>query len=178
MKKLTYILLFAQVLLLASCNNQQVYGNLLKEEKKLIDNYVKRNNINIVTTEPQTKEEWGENTYYQIDDYFYYHLVSMGDTLIDPIAYNDDIIIRYRRYTLDVYADTVSAWNTNDSMSPISYRVGESTSDVCQGWFQAITLMKYHNAECRIICPSKLGFTDASTSVTPYVYDLRIKIRR
>ena len=178
MKRTAFILLSAQLLLLASCENEQTYSYLLKNEKKLIESYIKRNNINVVTVEPITEEEWGENDYFQLDDYFYYRLTAVGDTTIEPLAYNDDIIIRYRRYTLDEYADTLSAWNTNDAMSPVEFRVGETTSAVCDGWLQAIGMMKYHNAECRIICPSKLGFSDASTTVTPYVYDLKIKIRR
>ncbi|MBR1808728.1 MAG: DUF4827 family protein [Paludibacteraceae bacterium] len=178
MKKFAYVILFAQLLTLTACNNEQVYGNLLKQEKKLINSYIKRNNINIVTTEPLTEEEWGENNYYQLDDYLYYRLTSVGDTTIEPLEYNDDIILRYRRYTLDEYADTLSAWNTNDAMSPVEFRIGETSSAVCEGWYLAIGMMKYHNSECRIICPSKMGFNDASTSVTPYVYDLKIKIRR
>ena len=38
--------------------------------------------------------------------------------------------------------------------------------------------MMYTNAECQIICPSKLGFTADQNSVTPYCYIMKMKIKR
>ena len=42
----------------------------------------------------------------------------------------------------------------------------------------AVKLMKYTDAQCEIIVPSKLGFTEDQTSVTPYVYILKIKVKQ
>jgi hypothetical protein len=38
--------------------------------------------------------------------------------------------------------------------------------------------MKYTDSQCEIIVPSKLGFVDDQTTVTPYVYILKIKVRQ
>jgi FKBP-type peptidyl-prolyl cis-trans isomerase len=53
-----------------------------------------------------------------------------------------------------------------------------STSNTCSGWQIALQHMKHSGAECKIICPSKLGFTDQNSSVTPYGYDMKIQIKR
>ncbi len=175
--KLTFLFILALAAFNISCNNQQSYGNELQAEKKLIEDYIKRNNIVIVKIEPLINE-WGENDYYEIDDYLYYHLVDPGDTTSAPLAYGDNISLRYRRYTLNEYSDTLSAWTTSDSASPVEFRMGTSSSKTCEGWLQAVGYMMYNNAQCRIICPSKLGFSDATNSVIPYVYDLKIKVRK
>ncbi len=177
-KHLIPLLLLSLVAVLGSCNgSSQVYGNQLQAEKKLIADYIKRNNINIIKVEP-INEEWGENDYLEIDDYLYFHLVNAGDIDGEPLAYRDYISLRYRKYTLNEYADTISAWTTNDAPSPIEFQIGITSSATCEAWLQAVGYMKYNNAECKIICPSKLGFTDDANSVTPYGYDLKIKVRK
>ena len=178
MKKIHIALLLLAAFFISGCNNNtQVYGNLLKEEKKKIANYISRNNINILKEVPEDGN-WNENDYVEIDDYLYFHLVSAGDSESDPIAYRDYIALRYRKISLDEYADTISIWNTSDSANPVEFQYGVSSSAVCEGWMEAISYMKYNNSVCRIICPSKLGFDEDATSVTPYVYDLKIKIRK
>ena len=37
--------------------------------------------------------------------------------------------------------------------------------------------MKYPNSQCQIIVPSKQGFDDDNTSVTPYIYILKIQVK-
>lgn len=174
------VIILAAMPVWQSCDNAQVYGNQLQDEKELIKSYIKRNNINIIKAEPVDSlgEVWGENDYLEIDDYLYFHLVSAGDTDSEPLAYRDYISLRYRRYTLDIEADTVSAWNTNDSARPVEFQAGVSSDATCEGWMLAIAYMKYNNSECKLICPSKLGFTDDSNNVIPYVYDLKIKVRK
>jgi hypothetical protein len=51
-------------------------------------------------------------------------------------------------------------------------------NNACIAWHIAVGLMKYSGTSCKIICPSKLGFDDANTSVTPYGYDISILVKR
>lgn len=178
MKKLLVIILSViSMTAFVSCDDTQVYGDELKKEKKLIAEYIKRNNINIIDTLP-LNGNWGENDYIEIQDYLYFHLVSMGDTTTDGLSYRDNISLRYRKYTLNEYADTISMWNTNDSPSPIEFQYGISSNNTCNAWLYALPYMQYTNSEAKIICPSKLGFSDDTYTVTPYGYDLKIKIRK
>lgn len=175
MKKLHLILLLG-IFVCISCNNN-TYSDALKEEQKLIENFIKRQGIKVVTEEPTV---WEENVYWKVPDYdnYYFHLVHAGDTTTAEIEAQDVVLLRYIQYTLDAYADTTRYWNTDDLPEPINLQYMISTEASCAGWQIALGLMKYSNAECKIICPSKLGFTDQNSNVIPYGYDMKIKIKR
>lgn len=168
---LSYILVLG-----TSCSNTS-YSNQLKNEKKTIDDFIKRNNINIIYEEPDY-DKWGEKDYLQVGDYCYFHLSVMGDTLTEEVNTKDDVNIRYRKYTLTLDPDTISYWNTNELPTPIEFQFNVSSTNACTAWHYAIAKMKYTGSEGTVICPSKLGFQTDASSVTPYGYDLKLQIRR
>ena len=169
-------LLLSIVFVLIGCNNN-TYSDDLKEEQQLIENFIQRQGIQVVTEEP---EEWGDNVYWKLPDYdnYYFHLVQQGDTASAELEAKDKVLLRYRQYTLDAYADTISYWTTLDSPNPVELQYMVSSQASCTGWQLALQYMKYSGAECKIICPSKLGFTDQNSNVIPYGYDMKIKIKR
>lgn len=176
MKKIVYIVLL--LLLVTGCKeNNNIYSDLLKAERKLIENYIQRNGIEVVTEMP---EVWGDNVYWKHPDYdnFYFHLEQVGDTTQPEVEVHDRILLRFKRYTLEEYADTLSNWTTLDNPNPITFEYMSSSEDACTGWHIAIQQMKYTNAQCKIICPSKMGFSEENSTVTPYGYDLKIIIKR
>ena len=158
--------------LLGSCTTNS-YSDELDKEEKLINSFISRNNITVVDTEP---EEWGEKVYWRVPGYdnLFFHLVSRGDTTTEAIVTGETVLLRYRRYTLDAYADTTSYWNTLDSPYPTEVQYMTSTTNSCTGWHIAIQYMKYAGAESKIICPDKLDLDDGATAVIPYGYDLKI----
>ncbi|MBP5289864.1 MAG: DUF4827 family protein [Paludibacteraceae bacterium] len=178
MKRLiTYVLAGVLVLLGgASCTSENAYSTQLKKEKKQIEEYIKRNNIVIIHDEP-AYDKWKENEYLELDDYCYFHLTVMGDTTKDEIVLGDDVLLRYRRYTLTEPADTLSYWTSNDASYPIEFQYYVTSAAACMGWHYALSVMKYTGAEGKLICPSKLGFDADASSVTPYGYDMKIKIK-
>lgn len=171
----TYLVLFIGFIL-AGCNNN-TYSNALKEEQKLIENFIARQGIKVVTEEPT---EWEDNVYWKIPDYddFYFHLAEVGDTTKAALEVKDIVLLRYIQYTLDAYADTTRFWNSDDQPEPVNLQYMVSTDASCAGWQIALQYMKYSGAECKIICPSKLGFTDQNSNVIPYGFDMKIKIKR
>ena len=179
MKRILPILTALLLTVLTACDNSDsIYSNLLQKEKNLINAYVKRNGINILKETPET---WGANDYLELDDYLYYHPVQQGDTASEAVTSGDIVLIRYRKYTLNEEADTLSYWTTNDSAEPVEFTYGSTVSNssvMCSGWLMAIQKMKYSNAECKLICPSKMGMKADGTSVTPYGYDLKIVIKK
>lgn len=178
MKKLIYLVLLGiSFCCLYSCSARN-YANQLETERKLIKDYIKREKINVIKEEP-ADGVWGEKDYLEIDDNLYFHLVSAGEKDGDSVRNVSTIVMRYRRYTLDAYADTLSFWSTNDSGEPLTFLYSNTTSATCSGWYQAIGYMKYNNSEAKLICPSKLGFQDDETltNVTPYGYDLKMLIK-
>ena len=161
---------------LIGCNNN-TYSDDLKEEQKLIENFIQRQGIQVVTEEPS---EWADNVYWKLPDYdnYYFHLVQRGDTTSAELEAKDKVLLRYRQYTLDAYADTISYWTTLDSPNPVELQYMVSSQASCTGWQLALQYMKYSGAECKIICPSKLGFTDQNSNVIPFGYDMKIQIKR
>lgn len=175
--KARLVYLFLLLITFTACNDSNVYSDLLKEERKLIESFIQRQGIKVVTEEPT---EWGDNVYWQIPEYdnFYFHLVARGDTTQPALEANEDVLLRFNRYTLDYPADTIYYWTTLDSPNPVKIQYMVSSEQSCTGWQIALKYMKYTDAQCKIICPSKLGFSEENSAVIPYGYDLKIKIKR
>ncbi len=163
MKQTKSILFALWVLMcLAGCSSN-TYSDLRKKEDKLIANYI----------------------HYRVSGYddLYFHLVYRGDSLradstkIDPVQSGDKVYIRYKKFALTEDPDTLSNWTTVDSPSAIEVLYPSGYSSTCVGWIAAIQLMQYSDSECLIICPSKQGFSDDNSSVTPYIYRMRMRIK-
>lgn len=171
------ILSLLAIAALTACNDSTSYSTQLKEEETLITNFISRQGLTIVDTEP---EQWGEKVYWKVPDYdnFYFHLVTAGDTASAEVETNDIINLRYTRYTLEAYADTMRMWTTDDSAYPVQFKYWTSDNNACTGWQVAVKYMKHSGAQCKIICPSKLGFDTENSSVIPYGYDMKIQIKR
>ena len=173
MKKIVYFILISIALI--GCKNNNVYSELLKKERELIETFIQREGIKVVTEEPT---EWESNTYWKVPDLdnFYFHLVSPGDTTLDLVEKGDKVSIRFKRYTLTEYADTLYNWTTDDNPNPVSFEYDPlyaTSENTCIGWQMAIKYMQYPKAQCKIIRPSKLGFSEENSSVIPYGYDIK-----
>lgn len=176
------LLLLPCLLLLTGCKGN-TYSKLLKQEKKVIDNYISRMDINVIDNAPKLAQGqcWGDKDYLSMPKYdnFYFHLVSPVDTTREKIVTGDIVNVRFRKYTLNEYGDTISYWTTDDAGDPLTFTVGTTaTNNSCIGWHMAIMQMKYSGSECKIICPSTIGFDDDNSSVTPYGYDLKVTKRK
>lgn len=187
------LFLVMTVLCVATGCNNNTYSNLRNKEDKLIANYISRNGLVILTEEPTTDYVWGEKEYYKVQGYdnFYFHLISRGDSVyidsISPtkqdtvdvsIVLNDVIIARYKQFALTENADTLSYWTTLEQAYPYEFHYGNTSECECVAWHLAVKMMKYPNTQCEIIVPSKLGFSNEQSTVTPYVYILKIKVKQ
>lgn len=175
MKKISII--FSLVLLFTgfyACSNTKTYSELQDEEQALINSYVKRNNIVVVTTKPEIGE-WSENEYYKSSSGLYFHLVNPGDTTnkVDTVKTKFRISYRRRLYTLTVPSDTISNWSTVDYAQPDVLIYGDYNTGTT-GLQEAVKYMKYLNSEAKIIVPHSISTSDYLNSVTPMGYDLKI----
>lgn len=177
MKRTIFFLLVGIALIGTGCQGN-TYSSLRNKEKKLIKNYISRNNLNILTEEPDEDYVWGEKDYYQVAGYddLYFHLRHRGDT--GEVIANDIIVTRYKKFELEEDADTLSYWTTLDLAHPYEFQYGNLTSCEATGWHAAVMLMKNTDSECEVIVPSKLGFDAEQMSVTPYVYIMHIKVKQ
>lgn len=173
-----FLTLIGLAFLTSGCVNN-TYSNLRKQEDKLIANYIKRNNLVILEEEPEKDHVWKEKEYYHVHGYdnFYYHQIVQGDTTREIVT-NDLMIVRYKQFALTENADTLSYWTTLDQAYPVMFHYGNTSECEAAAWHLAIKQMKYPDSQCEIIVPSKLGFSDAQESVTPYVYILKIKVKQ
>lgn len=191
MKKGILLIIGAVVALCACETNKRNYSQEREIEDRLIENYIARCGIKVIETLPADDYVWQENEYYKVAGYdnLYFHLVKRGDSIkvtnsgdsieIDPIGQGQTILLRYKEYELTENSDTTRYWNTNDSPYPVEVKYDgygdKSTS--CEGWQVAMGLMKYPNSECKVIVPSKQGFSAAVQSVKPYGYDLYMRVK-
>lgn len=179
MKKVLWILPFVGLLMTSCAGN--TYSKQLQDEKKVIANYIEREKIHVIDTLPAEDFVWGEKDYCRVSgaDNMYFHLVHRGDTSRLPIIVNENVIIRYRKYTLTAESDTVIRdWTTLDNPYPTKFKYIVDKTNACAAWHKAVGLMKYTGAECKIICPSKQGFNADQTTVIPYGYDIKIQVER
>ena len=178
MKKTILMLLLGLGLMTAGCTSN-TYSRLRDKEDKLIANYISRNGLQIIEEEPAEDHQWGPKEYYKVSGYdnLYFHLIPRGDTSYEIVP-NDLIVVRYKQFELTENADTLSYWTTLDQAFPREFHYQNLAECECVGWHVAVKLMKYADAQCEIIVPSKLGFTEDQTSVTPYVYIMKIKVKQ
>ena len=192
MKRSILLSLIGLVIIASGCSSN-TYSRLRDQEDRLIANYISRNNLQILKEEPSIDHVWGEKEYYKVTgvDNFYFHLISRGDsvrydtissTRIDTvdleIIANDLIVARYKKFGLTENADTLSYWSTLDQSYPYEFHYTNLSECEATAWHLAIRLMKYPESVCEIIVPSKLGFNAEQSSVTPYVYILKIKVKQ
>lgn len=186
-KSLLFVVMASWVMIIAGCSSN-TYSNLRAEEDKQIDNYVSRNNLNILTSLP-ADGQWGTKDYYKVPGYdkLYFHLISRGDSVwMDEdsvehdltIIANDLVVVRYKKFDLSEYPDTISYWSTLDQAYPYEFHYGNTSDCEAIGWHEAVKLMKYPDSQCEIIVPSKQGFNAEQMSVTPYVYIMKIKVKQ
>ena len=192
MKKSILTALMGIVVIAAGCSSN-TYSRLRDQEDKLIANYINRNNLQILQEEPAKDHVWGEKEYYKIRgvDNCYFHLISRGDSVrydtisasrIDTvdlkIIANDLIVARYKRFGLTENTDTLNYWTTLDQAYPYEFHYMNLTECEATAWHLAIQHMRYPESQCEIIVPSKLGFSAEQSTVTPYVYILKIKVKQ
>ena len=97
MKKIQVLILGVLLVLAWGCNGN-IYSELLKEERQLIEDYIARQGIKIVDTLP-ADDAWEDNVYYRVPDgdNFYFHMVALGDTTFPEIKAEDEVLLRFKQ---------------------------------------------------------------------------------
>jgi len=184
MKRISYLffLIFLASIFASSCSSTKTYSQLLNDEKDLMDGFIKRNNILVVSGTPDKNTVWtnnkGQDIYMLTTSGLYFHMINSGDTIPnDTLEFRNTVVPRFKQYTLGVPSDTISNWTTIDFPYPSDFIFGDMTQS-CKGFQEAASYLKRNNSEAKIIVPSKLGFNTDMMSVTPYGYDLKIKFKK
>ncbi len=181
MKHLLKIIFFATIvaLLFVACNDDNVtYAEELKAEQELIADFISRQQIKVVTVMPTTFP-WDDKVFYKSKTGLYFRLTKQGDIVNkgDTAITGDVIAPRFDEYTLDVKADTISSLSSVNYPNPLQFNYLDLTQ-VCTAWHEAVSYMKYNNAEAQLIVPSKIGMSKFSRPATPAGYDINIRISK
>ena len=148
-----------------------------------------RNHYRTVDHEPEG-DAWEEGLYFAVPGYdnLFIHLIKRGskERVLpsgeveekEPLQPTENVVIRYRKFTLTENPDTISYWSTLDSAYPVEFKYLTDYTNACTAWHVAAGIMGYSESECYIVCPSKLGFPEDQNTVTPYGYHLHMQIRR
>ncbi len=169
----TLLALAALTLTISACTDDQTYAKDLANEKKLIADFIKRNNITVVETMP---EVWAPGVFYKTKSGLYFRLTEIGDTT-KKIEAGDRVSLRFLQYTLNIKADTISNMGTTDFNSPSTFNYADLTQ-ASAAWHEAVGLMKHLDSKATIIVRSKLNFETYANSVTPMGYDLVMRFQK
>lgn len=190
MKKFLYIV-FASIvfaLVSTSCNRDKRYADYVQDENELMDKYISRKGIKIVSFKPeQTEGEWldekGAPIYYKTPSGLLYHQISLGDTTAVPPKVSSRAYVRYEGYNL--WDDLVYSTSEKYAASPQSFLIqNQSTSSTFGVGFQEAVSYLYKGGKCSAIISFKIG-NGENASVnnkvlsdkdlyTPMMYEIRL----
>lgn len=175
MKKIVINFILVCIAVLAvSCDEETIsYADQLKDQEKLIEEFIKREGITVLKKFP-LDSVFADNEYVLTESGLYFNLIEKGSG--DTIRHGDEVNIRYKQKTLIENAILEEYWDTQDAPYPTTLRYNIDTE--CLGWTEAIGYMKRSDAHCKIIVPSMLGFSTAQNNVTPYFFELKIRFHK
>lgn len=193
MKKLTLFFLFLLALGLSfqACDDTKTYAEMLEDEKKAIDDFIRKNNIKVITqTEFYAQDSTtnvDKNEYVQLASGVYMQIVKEGvEDKTDTIKNNDLILVRFVEYNLLRQDTTLSNLNDPDVVDEFKYTISSTSisgiftqgymlyygTSVPAGWLVPLVYIR-NRAHVKLIVPSKMGQQDAMQSVYPCYYDIR-----
>ncbi len=164
----------------SACNKDKTFSQLQDEEQVVIQNYIQKNNIQVVTEKPKSGE-WGENVYYKSISGLYFHLIDEG-VKTDSVRDNVKVGYRYVEYDLDDNKSVrLRNWEPRDRQEPVIFIYGssEATNSLGVGIHEAIGLMKYKSSEAMIIVPAGLNtsaYSESREKLYPVSYHLKITV--
>lgn len=178
MKRIYYVIALTLIGILSftSCSNRTTYADELKAEKNLIKDYIKRNDIRVLSSFPKDDASWGANDYVLTSTGLYFHLENQGDTV--TLQTGNLVIPRYIQHTLGIPSDTIRNWSTIDSPIPDKNFIYGDASQSCAAFQEAAGYMKHNESVAKIIVHSKIGFRENWTPATPIAYLIKIKIQK
>jgi hypothetical protein len=192
MKKLVSLFLLSLICGLAfqACSDSKTYAEMLEDEKNAINEFIKKNKINVITAETfeknGNKTSTEKNEYVQFSNGVYMQIVNEGKG--DSIRTRDVITIRFVEYNvltrdttlanytlpqmLDVFDYTLSGTTAYGQFRQGMLSQWYDTTQVPEGWLVPLRFIQ-GGARVKLIVPSKVGHNTAMQNVYPFYYDLR-----
>jgi len=157
----------------SACNNSKSLQELLQEEQKAIDRFIRDSDLVILKNYP-ADSIFKDKEYYRSPDGLFFHVVNPGNG-VRAQAFNDVTV----RYDYCQYVKDVASGDTTQyafpSVLPYSFVYGISqtysstVTPVCQAWVIPLSYVG-ENAVIDMIIPSSLGSYYDNMNVTPVFY--------
>lgn len=208
MKKFSYLLFafFALGLVFQACDDSETYAERQSKERRWIRDYISRNDINVISEEEfyanDTTTNVDNNEYVYFDDSgVYMQILKRGKGELMQNGERAEFLLRFIEGLVET-GDTLSTSNligTNSyDMMICSKSSGEFTASFTQGnmysqygqtvptgWLvplsyikPAVQLPNEDLARVKLIVPHSAGHQSASSSVTPYFYEITYQKKR
>lgn len=195
MKKLTlfFLSLLALGLSFQACDDTKTYAEMLEDEKKAIDDFIRKNNIKVISQTEFYKQDSttnvDKNEYVQLASGVYMQIVDKGsENKADTIKNNDLILVRFVEYNLQYKDTTLSNLNEPAIVDEFKYTISSTSiagsfleggymhsvygPQVPAGWLVPLVYIR-NWAHVKLIVPSKMGQQQAMQEVYPCYYDIR-----
>ncbi|MDR0505990.1 MAG: DUF4827 domain-containing protein [Dysgonamonadaceae bacterium] len=175
MRKIFIFILSWGILFVAlfSCSKTKTPQEYLREEKRAIERYLERNNIQVTAEYPQNRS-FAENEYFRTNDGLYIHVVDSGNgKKVRPMI--DDVSVRFD-YFFDVkvfVGGDTTTYMLPYTYFPVSFRYGITSSYdgyySCNGWAIPLNYVS-EKAIIDLIIPSSLGSQSDNNAYIPRFY--------
>lgn len=173
------ITILALIISAVSCKDQKTYADYLKEETKAIDEFIVKNNLNILSKFPSNGVFGDKDFYKDPESKVYYNIIEYGDTT-DNIFIGEKVFVRFMGLKYFMVNDSTTYTN-NDNINPQEIEfigpVNSSTRSYYSfpGW--AVPLPRIgHNAIVKMIVPFNMGSSTERSQYQATYYD-RIEYR-
>ncbi|NLX67067.1 MAG: DUF4827 domain-containing protein [Bacteroidales bacterium] len=170
------LILVSLLTVTTSCNNKKTYSDRLKDERKAIDHFIAKNNLEILKDFPSDKR-FGKDEFYK-DPYtgVYFNIVEYGDTTIKPL-WREKVYIRFSGLHYFATSDTILYTNYQSTFPEELEYYGAVTSitisaysSINTGWAVPLSYVG-HRGKVKLIVPFESGSSYDQSQYTPTYYE-------
>ena len=179
----TYILIitiFTVLISAASCKDQKTYADYLKEETKAIDEFIVKNNFNILTKFPANGVFGDKDFYKDPETKVYFNIIEYGDTTENIFPEKEEVYVRFMGLKYFMEDDSTTYTNNDIVDAEVITYIGPVNSTTrnyysVPGW--AVPLPRVgHNSVVKMIVPFNMGSSNERSQYQPTYYN-RIEYR-
>jgi hypothetical protein len=166
--------LIGLLIITSSCNNKKTYADYLKEEKKAVDLFIKKNNLNILREFPKDGKFADDDFYKDPYSGVYFNIIDSGDS-VKP-QWKQTIYIRFRGLHYFKGDDTTRYSNYQSSFPEELTYVGAVSSATKSsytnvGWAVPLSYVG-HKGRVKMIVPFEMGSSYDRSYYHPTYYEL------
>ena len=166
--------LFGLLILTTSCKNQKTYAERLRDERKAIDLFIAKNNLQVLKNFPSNGKFNATDFYKDPNTGVYFNIIEYGDTTVKP-QWREKISIRFKGLSYFSTEDTIKYTNHQSTfpeqleyVGPVSTMTKDSYATA--GWAVPLSYVG-HKGKVKMIIPFQMGSTYDRNNSTPTYYD-------